>query len=117
MPSGKRANAGFWFVTNLAGGKREIRGNTSKVGGGDRKSTRLNSSHLVISYAVFCLKKKKNSADQLPPGHQQSAHPSIPPSSAPPDALSSLEPPCCTQSHRAHHSALHLLICIIPATS
>src|SRR2546426_3038411 len=26
----------------------------------DRKSTRLNSSHLVISYAVFCLKKKKN---------------------------------------------------------
>src|SRR5256885_3581827 len=25
----------------------------------DRKSTRLNSSHLVISYAVFCLKKKK----------------------------------------------------------
>src|SRR5256885_6825556 len=27
--------------------------------GEDRKSTRLNSSHLVISYAVFCLKKKK----------------------------------------------------------
>src|SRR5256885_6450864 len=29
------------------------------VGEADRKSTRLNSSHLVISYAVFCLKKKK----------------------------------------------------------
>src|SRR3989454_2682898 len=29
---------------------------------GDRKSTRLNSSHLVISYAVFCLKKKKGDA-------------------------------------------------------
>src|SRR5256885_5124291 len=28
----------------------------------DRKSTRLNSSHLVISYAVFCLKKKNSSA-------------------------------------------------------
>src|SRR5256885_8742987 len=28
----------------------------------DRKSTRLNSSHLVISYAVFCLKKKKKHA-------------------------------------------------------
>src|SRR5260221_10250833 len=28
--------------------------------GGDRKSTRLNSSHTVISYAVFCLKKKKS---------------------------------------------------------
>src|SRR5256885_11691383 len=32
-------------------------GHTATVG--DRKSTRLNSSHLVISYAVFCLKKKK----------------------------------------------------------
>src|SRR5256885_8796129 len=32
----------------------------------DRKSTRLNSSHLVISYAVFCLKKKKT--------HQQQHH-------------------------------------------
>src|SRR5256885_9042872 len=30
-----------------------------KIKYGDRKSTRLNSSHLVISYAVFCLKKKK----------------------------------------------------------
>src|SRR5256885_12524337 len=31
----------------------------------DRKSTRLNSSHLVISYAVFCLKKKKKKDDIL----------------------------------------------------
>src|SRR2546426_5695221 len=30
----------------------------------DRKSTRLNSSHLVISYAVFCLKKKKKMHEQ-----------------------------------------------------
>src|SRR2546426_6756309 len=30
----------------------------------DRKSTRLNSSHLVISYAVFCLKKKKKRSDE-----------------------------------------------------
>src|SRR5260221_4463769 len=29
----------------------------------DRKSTRLNSSHTVISYAVFCLKKKKDRSD------------------------------------------------------
>src|SRR5256885_11426223 len=35
-----------------------IRGNRSGGSPGDRKSTRLNSSHLVISYAVFCLKKK-----------------------------------------------------------
>src|SRR2546426_7059468 len=31
----------------------------------DRKSTRLNSSHLVISYAVFCLKKKKLTATAI----------------------------------------------------
>src|SRR2546422_7533903 len=33
-------------------------------GDGDRKSTRLNSSHGYISYAVFCLKKKKTSKTQ-----------------------------------------------------
>src|SRR5258708_14996070 len=32
--------------------------------GEDRKSTRLNSSHQIISYAVFCLKKKTNSSEQ-----------------------------------------------------
>src|SRR5258708_17883793 len=32
------------------------------LGGIDRKSTRLNSSHQIISYAVFCLKKKKADA-------------------------------------------------------
>src|SRR5256885_10249662 len=32
------------------------------LGNLDRKSTRLNSSHLVISYAVFCLKKKKTTS-------------------------------------------------------
>src|SRR3712207_7744967 len=37
----------------LLGGRRGLRV-------GDRKSTRLNSSHANISYAVFCLKKKKN---------------------------------------------------------
>src|SRR5256885_4589683 len=31
----------------------------------DRKSTRLNSSHLVISYAVFCLKKKKKKKNKI----------------------------------------------------
>src|SRR5256885_12546215 len=41
----------------------------------DRKSTRLNSSHLVISYAVFCLKKKNNaspSSHPLPDHHLRS---------------------------------------------
>src|SRR5258708_22191084 len=48
----------------LTGGGR---GGTGLLGGAgcggrgaDRKSTRLNSSHQIISYAVFCLKKKKN---------------------------------------------------------
>src|SRR5438034_4901108 len=36
---------------------RDLLGRVLEVG--DRKSTRLNSSHTVISYAVFCLKKKK----------------------------------------------------------
>src|SRR5256885_6409569 len=45
----------------------------------DRKSTRLNSSHLVISYAVFCLKKKRNhaaasSTQALFHGNQYSLH-------------------------------------------
>src|SRR2546422_2915482 len=35
-------------------------------GEGDRKSTRLNSSHGYISYAVFCLKKKKQNSDTEP---------------------------------------------------
>src|SRR5947208_10005356 len=35
------------------------RGRLARRGGRDRKSTRLNSSHQIISYAVFCLKKKK----------------------------------------------------------
>src|SRR5437588_8614024 len=37
----------------------------------DRKSTRLNSSHTVISYAVFCLKKKKKSKTNETDKHQK----------------------------------------------
>src|SRR5256885_9472624 len=37
----------------------------------DRKSTRLNSSHLVISYAVFCLKKKKKHSIRSPVGQSR----------------------------------------------
>src|SRR2546426_6965892 len=40
-------------------------GSLRLAGGADRKSTRLNSSHLVISYAVFCLKKKKENGYEL----------------------------------------------------
>src|SRR2546427_10631654 len=50
--------------TGLVGGqehgdRRDVRG-LPDAAKGDRKSTRLNSSHSQISYAVFCLKKKKN---------------------------------------------------------
>src|SRR2546422_8015937 len=40
----------------------------------DRKSTRLNSSHGYISYAVFCLKKKKKTADPTAPTYHQLQH-------------------------------------------
>src|SRR5437762_10181906 len=40
-------------------GGRSDRRDHPRLGGQDRKSTRLNSSHRCISYAVFCLKKKK----------------------------------------------------------
>src|SRR2546429_3379016 len=39
---------------------RQLPGRLRHHGDGDRKSTRLNSSHGYISYAVFCLKKKKH---------------------------------------------------------
>src|SRR5262245_64060049 len=45
----------------------EILGHVEPLGraAGDRKSTRLNSSHLGISYAVFCLKKKKKNKPKI----------------------------------------------------
>src|SRR5438045_5094745 len=47
---GDRSGTGVAFTRNPSTGESETYG--------DRKSTRLNSSHLGISYAVFCLKKK-----------------------------------------------------------
>src|SRR5256885_7998444 len=46
------------------------------VSGQDRKSTRLNSSHLVISYAVFCLKKKNTDEPHAFAKHDISTQPS-----------------------------------------
>src|SRR3712207_7802296 len=48
-------------VQHVDGGAGVVQGPVRGGGGGreDRKSTRLNSSHANISYAVFCLKKKK----------------------------------------------------------
>src|SRR5688500_19463015 len=57
-------NAGADDVSNVDGDCRDQSETADQLGvfslhSLDRKSTRLNSSHLVISYAVFCLKKKK----------------------------------------------------------
>src|SRR5258707_9556887 len=57
---------GFWakfeiFTSALAAESAENSGAEVKIS--DRKSTRLNSSHANISYAVFCLKKKKDNDD------------------------------------------------------
>src|SRR5256885_7096776 len=47
---------------------------TTVLTGTDRKSTRLNSSHLVISYAVFCLKKKNHLREPRPPHRKATGH-------------------------------------------
>src|SRR5947207_10472083 len=62
VPAGDHAGAGF--DGDVHQGQTQARVAKSGVAGYagdllDRKSTRLNSSHTVISYAVFCLKKKK----------------------------------------------------------
>src|SRR5688500_19768768 len=49
---------GFLHISDLMPTYFGRRGEDVQETVGDRKSTRLNSSHLVISYAVFCLKKK-----------------------------------------------------------
>src|SRR5439155_23091365 len=48
---------GYLKTLDKLGAKTQL--TTYCLGGTDRKSTRLNSSHVAISYAVFCLKKKK----------------------------------------------------------
>src|SRR5438034_7917739 len=47
------------MATTISGARRRSWSPSGASNRGDRKSTRLNSSHTVISYAVFCLKKKK----------------------------------------------------------
>src|SRR5205814_3464686 len=56
LSAGLQGQAGS-SVTRFAGSR--VNENNWSIDGTDRKSTRLNSSHLGISYAVFCLKKKK----------------------------------------------------------
>src|SRR5699024_12246812 len=60
------ADAPLWRDAGMGGAAEDLRlpmvgahSGNGDAGSGDRKSTRLNSSHVSISYAVFCLKKKK----------------------------------------------------------
>src|SRR3712207_7187005 len=63
-----KANKGVWWMPRVYEAKKDVVR--------DRKSTRLNSSHANISYAVFCLKKKKHHQDiyanSQPPHSQHS---------------------------------------------
>src|SRR5256885_16785133 len=60
--NGRRARLKIWYPKGCVGSSPTF-GTPREI---DRKSTRLNSSHLVISYAVFCLKKKKNHPADTP---------------------------------------------------
>src|SRR3989454_2450787 len=82
----------------------------------DRKSTRLNSSHLVISYAVFCLKKKKSDHHARPDLNTTSGRPgssdenrSLSQCSPPPGQSSrirSVDDPCrCHSSARTQYTS------------
>src|SRR5437868_11824399 len=53
------------FTTNSDSGTESNSHSGTKHGVRDRKSTRLNSSHVSISYAVFCLKKKKKKKKKI----------------------------------------------------
>src|SRR2546426_8995493 len=57
---GAKSDHHIWVLRRADRGRTEVAGGEPERRRRDRKSTRLNSSHLVISYAVFCLKKKKN---------------------------------------------------------
>src|SRR5438270_2358150 len=57
--------------------KRKYDSTVARIAGKDRKSTRLNSSHSQISYAVFCLKKKNPTGTPFaPPGRRARQPPS-----------------------------------------
>src|SRR5207302_2718291 len=68
---------------NLHGGHHAQPGERSPASSGDRKSTRLNSSHVKISYAVFCLKKKKTAIEEHSPRRAYATGGQFPPLSPP----------------------------------
>src|SRR5260221_7825174 len=73
-PGHERALTGVIGIQRPVHFDKDLLGEVLRVLGIDRKSTRLNSSHTVISYAVFCLKKKKNKSDNQPSQKSITAH-------------------------------------------
>src|SRR5688500_12434201 len=59
VPQGTKLSDTLRLQPQLSDILGKLKGCLPRMSDRDRKSTRLNSSHLVISYAVFCLKKKK----------------------------------------------------------
>src|SRR2546430_13241662 len=93
---GSRANtlghaviAEFEALVKRLADRKDLKGLILKSGKPDRKSTRLNSSHSQISYAVFCLKKKRSATDTEP-----STHPRVL-LAQPPPCLRLLPDPAC----------------------
>src|SRR5438270_9180692 len=64
-PAGLRDGSVGAERTDDESGRRDDVSRRGLRAGRDRKSTRLNSSHSQISYAVFCLKKKRNKTNHL----------------------------------------------------
>src|SRR5256885_2480912 len=81
----------------------------------DRKSTRLNSSHLVISYAVFCLKKKKNMVQwhrsELLDCHIESEAPHDLPHQYRPHSVQQHTPAFCGHTYPHIHAAFSPGVC------
>src|SRR2546429_1833905 len=70
---------------------------------GDRKSTRLNSSHGYISYAVFCLKKKKKEAETLGASRKRD-QPQLCPAATPDSSAATVVDSECTPWELARQS-------------
>src|SRR2546421_9538154 len=69
VPNAPYATGAVFAIKDKPDAASGVNPNPIRIAPVDRKSTRLNSSHDQISYAVFCLKKKKIEAN-VPPNHQ-----------------------------------------------
>src|SRR2546427_3115521 len=77
-PTAHRLSQRLWHVISRGGARRSPKTHVEMrpmllallAAAADRKSTRLNSSHSQISYAVFCLKKKNRDTETVPGAHR-----------------------------------------------